>query len=334
LVGALMVGGACGCGSSTSSPDAAAGAASGGVDAIGGKTGDHTAGGAAALSGTSGGGMSGASGVAGSGPGTSGSSGFDPAVLDVDKLTVSYCTTVRKCCAGLPVDEAPVLGFCDPATEGVLNLIIAGKIVGNRTAIAACDAAYKAAAESCSAVGIRKACRDFVVASQQVGELCLTADDARGQCQVDGGTAACVPMTTPATGNIGVCTAVKHGALGEHCDLNCPSNGCDTWALVSAVTAPVGCFEMDGLTCSYPYDGLQTCSPIPQRGQACVVGTCAGGDLCTTADATGGPLFCQARPSLGEPCTNYCSDGLACIKGTCQPDVLGTDRATCENHIN
>jgi len=261
LLGALLVGATSGCGSSSSSPGPVPSAGSGAFDANGGKGGHDSAGAAGALPGASGaGGTSGASGFAGFSSSASGSSGFDPAVLDVGELTVTYCATVKKCCGALPVDEAFVKVFCDPSTEGTLNLIIAGKVAGDRAAIAACDAAYKAAAESCSAVEIRKACRDFVAGTQKVGEPCLTSEDARGQCKVEGGTAACAPTSVPAMGNMGVCTEVKRGTLGEHCDLNCPASGCDTW--VPLVTAPVGCFEADGLTCSYPHDGRQTCSPV------------------------------------------------------------------------
>jgi hypothetical protein len=261
--------------------------------------------------------------------------GFDLASIDITDLDAAFCETKRGCCAPLTIEHAEVLRVCAPSS-GALDLILRGLAVADRQAIQACTAAYRAAAQSCNSLDIQNACRGFVAATQSIGEPCLTLDDAKGQCKGDAdtqaGAIACVPTGQPATVN-GVCTKLLHGRAGDLCDASCPAKGCQFWSAYNT-SAPVGCFESDGLACGYPKDGARKCQAISKRGEACDLESCAGGDVCGSLGPNSNSTVCMAPALLDQYCGGGCAEGLACGALTCQPyDTLGADDSSCDNHI-
>ena len=323
-----------GCGSSTTSPAESSLAGDGAVATAG--TTMLGLGGSAGSAVNPTGGVSGAPAAASAGASAGGPSiagapaGFDSASYDITVLDNVFCETKRKCCAPLTIQNADVLVVCAPSA-GAFEPILKGTLVADRRAIQACTAAYQAAAQTCSAVEIRKACRGFVAATQAIGEPCSMRDAAEGQCKSDMGPVACVP--TDQSGAAGVCAAFSHGRAGDSCDASCKANGCEFWFV--ATRAPVGCFESDGLACSDANTDSKKCQPISKRGQPCFLGTCGAGDVCgTSAPTTSNTTLCMAPALLGEYCGGGCAEGLACIGLTCQPDTLGADSRSCDNRIN
>jgi hypothetical protein len=68
------------------------------------------------------------------------------------------------------------------------------------------------------------------------------------------------------------------------------------------LAAPVGCFESDGLACSYAKDRARRCQAISKRGEACDLESCADGDVCESPGPNVNSTVCMAPALLDQYC--------------------------------
>jgi hypothetical protein len=272
------------------------------------------------------GGIGGVGGIGGIG-GVGGIGGTGATVLQ--PLIDAFCTTARKCCvasSSTPVD----LGDCEskfPSRFQYYPLVEKGTVGIDQTAFAACVAAYKAAATSCTLTGLREACLGAFVGTRTEGQSCGGAGKFGSyECKPVAGSASCYwqDSTSYPTGS-GVCVAIPRGKSGDPCSRSCyKGEACIVDMIGGAAPFSMPCFEEDGLYCSV-VKSSPVCKPILHLGDACDwdPGNCGSDNYCGWENNT-----CQTPVELGELCGNrQCRYDFTCPNGRCTEVPFSTSSA-------
>ena len=298
----------------------------GGVNGFGGAS--AAAGGKGGSGGNSGGGVSGSGGGTGGTGGTGGSAG-----ASVQALATAYCAAARNCCFSTDY-WTPDLTDCEakfPVRLKPLALVDKGTVIIDKTALAACIAAYNQTATACTLNNLAPACRGVFVGTKAEGEPCgYGGDPTTGgtitegvhECKASGGPELCVwtgDMTV--SGATGTCHKPPHGKIGDPCIGSCQSGDewlSDTVSLTSVLTV---CFEDDGLYCRWGSNFV--CAPIVANGGDCTDDSaCASTSFCDSKTKT-----CMTAGTLGQSCAAnalQCSHDLACgANNQCTEPIFG-----------
>jgi hypothetical protein len=327
-----------------------AGPADGGVTATGGATGTGGQGGKGGTTGTGGGGATATGGSAGTGGlagkgGTAGSraggaggdggaggagGGTGPAMFQ--PLVNAFCTAAKSCCAREGYPKAD-LNDCESKFLSRLEsfpLVGKGTVTVDQNALAACVAAYGAAATACTITSVYAACKGVFVGTQTEGQPCGGASKFGAvECKPVNGSAACHwehgtsdPTTT------GTCVDIPRGRSGDECSMTClKEDTCIVDMIGGSAPFPVACFEEDGLYCSVAANP-PVCKPIVRLGDACTwdIDPCGSDNYCGWTANT-----CQPASKLGESCADSaCAKGLVCeTSGKCVEQPFASE-TTCK----
>jgi hypothetical protein len=291
--------------------------------ATGGTSGGVGSGGLGPIDGSATGGASGGVGSGGTGSGGSGSGGSSGGALQ--GIISAFCTAARTCCAqaGLPIS---VLSDCEakfPTHRPLVSLLDLGQATTNPAAVAACEAAYKQAASTCTTKEVLAACTGIFVGLETEGQPCGKGGtpDVPGAlaCKQTGGPEVCL-WTAPNTSDpsvAGMCKKMVHGRLGDVCVSTCVAgDDCSVDELTSPTdTSVTWCFEADGLYCSYQTN-TPSCASVVAVGKDCS----ADSEACGSATYCDINSVCTAKSVLGESCSS-----TPCVR----PYVCGTSNK-CE----
>jgi hypothetical protein len=300
-------------GTPTTGGTSSAGTSTGGSPLTGGAS-------AAAGNGSAGssGGALGGSGSGGGGGGNAGGGGGGvdgAATVKLLQPTVdAFCAAARSCCA--KQSEPATLTDCEsafPSNNATVASLASGAATLDPTALAACLAAYQAAATSCNENPVLSACRGVVIGTRPENAPCTNG----AECLRVGGSNTC--LITEQNGTVGVCRKIAHHKAGDACDFTCRKGEDCTSSTYG--DAPLDlCFEDDGVYCDYLHEPA-TCKSILTLGAACTDDeACGSTGFCQTT--------CQKRGVEGDPCTR-CLDSLSCINGKCQSPPFASAN-TCE----
>ena len=291
----------------------AGGQASGGTKATGG-----SGSGGLATGGIRGTGGQGTGGSATGGSSTSTDAGTSSG-SSLATVIAAYCATARTCCAKAAISTAGLVD-CEtqaPTHVGSMQLLNMGEVALDSAALAACEAAYKQAATTCTADQVIALCPKIFVGVQGEGQPCGQGGNPGVMgvpaCKSTGGPEICQytgDSTDPTM--TGTCHAMVHGKVGDHCIGSCPSGqDCSTneYTLPSDVSV-TECFESDGLYCSSLAATPYTCVPLVGLGKSCAADSQACGTLnyCDPGTTT-----CHAAATVGQSCaTTSCLPSLTC----------------------
>ena len=263
----------------------------------------------------------------------------------------AYCTYYVRC--GLYADQASCLANANTTPDSaVFDAINAGKVTWNGGDAQSCLDAIESLSCDQTSMGARvepSACLNIVTGVAATGSACeQDAECVSGECALTTCGSACCP---------GTCTgSASTGAVGEPCiegDTCAAGNWCDESDTGSICQALVASGSACQASASCPYGqgcGGGICKVLPQVGQPCPDNVCAdigaycgsagtclayglsgaacgSGTECSpfeTCDTTSGK--CAALPTVGQPCTDECSNAT-CDNGTCV--APGSDGTTC-----
>ena len=287
----------------------------------GGVTGQGTGGATA----TGGGGAGGATSTGGK-TGTGGGTGGGTAAIVFQPLIKAFCTAAKNCCSRQSYPAAD-LADCEskfPSRLQIYPLVDKGTVIIDENALAACVAAYKTAATTCTINAVKAACKGVSVGTQTEGQPCGgTSAFGAYECKPSNGSASCYrPQSDPASA--GVCTGIPRGKSGDACSRTCFKNEtCIVDMVGGSPPFPVTCFEEDGLYCSVTANPT-ACKPILPIGGACTWDphSCGVGNYCGWLTNV-----CQPAGKLGEPCAEAaCADELVCgTNETCVEQPFDSD---------
>jgi hypothetical protein len=360
-VGGVGVGGISKTGGATGTGGVAGGSGRGGAGGIGGKGGAGGAGGVGGKGGVAGaggiggkGGITGTGGIGGKGGaggkgGVDGGGGIDGGrdvrdtgdVRDagdvgdtgpspIQPLIDAFCTAARNCCGS---SGSTSLADCEqkfPSRFEFYPLVDKGTVSIDPTLFAACVAAYKTAATTCTMTGLNAACMGVFVGNRTEGQSCGGASRFGSyECKPVKGSASCYWKDSTSYPNAtGECVTIPHGKSGDPCTRSCRNNEpCIVDMIGGAAPFAAPCFEEDGLYCSVSKSPA-VCKPILQTGEACTwdPGCCGSDNFCGWTGNT-----CQAPAGLGASCENLqCGEDLMCgTRNRCVEAPLSTSSA-CE----
>lgn len=323
--GAAGIGGGSGGAGTAGASGGKAGSGSGGSSGAGsgGEGGDNVAdaGGGGTAGAEAGAGAAGTSAAGtGDGGGEAGAAGANPLSPMID----AFCAAARSCCA-LAGEPAGALVACEDAAAGANGnvALVAGRTVEvDSAALAACVAAFEAAATTCVLTDVLRACRGILRGTLAEGEACRDVME----CERGAGPMVCKKLQQgTADPDIGVCTPPPRGSLGDPCGSSCEEGQeCSTTSSSPDDTYPITlCFEEDGLYCPIG----ESCAAIVQDGGECIYHQACGSDgFCLST--------CESRSVEGEACQfNYgCELGLACVGGECAKEPFANGE-TCIGHL-
>jgi hypothetical protein len=300
----------------------------GGIGSGGSGTGGRGTGGAGTGGRGTGGAGTGGRGTGGAGTGgrgTGGAGGGGGAAVTLDRVIGAFCAAARSCCARDGFPTAP-LANCEsefPRRQPAVASVASGAVLVDNAALAACLAAYQAAATTCTRAPVVQACRGVFIGTKAEDEPCSN----QFECQRSAGPATCFKVQLaedpPA---LGVCKKLQHGARDTPCLFNClAGENCSSDTITSSPddVSFVHCFEQDGLYCPL---GAETprCAPILTQGATCNFdfAECGSAMFCDTT--------CKDRRILGQTCqfTSECMGGLLCVDHSCAPDPF-TSEGVC-----
>ncbi len=294
-----------------------------GGNAIGGERssgGTDTSGGSA-NAGNSGrggtGGSGGASGNAGNDGGGHGGAGGQGGVLMTPEALVpianAFCGAARSCCKDpkpSPLDDCESsYGVQDPTSVALAS----GTITLDSAGLAACLAAYEAAAETCEQTGVLTACRGLVHGTLAEGQSCRFNSECAGDEPM-------VCLRPEDAKSASVCKKIVRGKAGDACVVDCYSESNSVYGQTGAIcvqgayavsdASPTGCFEAEGNYCDVWSNSSPQCRPIRATGAAC-----------TSSDQCGSAAECDAQThkckAFNAACGG-CPPLLQCVNGKCQ----------------
>jgi len=310
--GSVATGGAVSSGGS-----AAAGAPHGGASGTAGAAGNDGRSGAGGNAATGGGGAAGSGGVSSGGVssgGAAGAAGSAPTAAALTPTVNAFCAAARSCCA--QQGEPAMLDDCESAfatKNSVAGSLASGAITVDATALAACRAAYEAAATSCEENAVLKACRGVTLGTVAEGAPCTNGTE----CAAKPGPSTCL-ITAP-NGTVGVCSSVVHAASGQSCSFTCRAgDDCRSTTYDTTGAKLALCFEDEGLYCDATEQHCKALTPIG--------GACTGNDQCGINAFCS--TTCQKRGTLGQACLP-CLDSLMCVDNKCVSPPFASF-ATCE----
>jgi hypothetical protein len=303
-------------------------AGQGGTGTGGIGTGGQASGGTKGIGGSGSGGLStgGIRGTGGQGTGGSATGGSSTSTdagtssgSSLATVIAAYCATARTCCAKAVISTT---GLADCETQAPthvvsMQLLNMGEVALDGAALAACEAAYKQAATTCTADQVIAVCPKIFVGLQGEGQSCGQGGDpgvfGAPACKSSGEPEVCQytgDSTDPKM--TGTCHAMVHGKVGDHCIGSCPSGqDCSTNEYTTPSDLSVTeCFESDGLYCSSLDPTPYTCRPLVGLGKSCAADSQACGTLnyCDPATST-----CRAAATAGQSCaTTNCLSSLTC----------------------
>jgi hypothetical protein len=220
-----------------------------------------------------------------------------------------YCAAARACCG----EQEAMLDDCElgyAAKNEVVESLQRGAITIGAAELAACVAAYQAAAQSCEANPVIEACAGIARGTIAAGQPCRLGSECAGD-----GANAC--LVSDSGSEVGICAPVSRGAVGDPCTFTCRlGEGCDVTVLGADSTAPSVCFESDGVYCDY--ESPATCLALRATGFACDDDDqCGSQGYCDLS----GSSTCKPRGKLNEPC-GLCIPSLSCVDGSCRSPTL------------
>ena len=231
----------------------------------------------------------------------------------------AFCTTARTCCsqAGFSLDS---LSDCEAkfATRTTqAQLIDLGQATINTVALAACEAAYKEAATTCTTKDVVTACQGILVGVQDENQPCGKGGNPSvtgvPACKKSGGPEICQwtasDLTDPTVA--GICKKMVHGKQGDPCVFSCGAgDDCSNDEIANPTDTNVTwCFDDDGLYCSTLISPA-TCAPIVALGASCQSDpdSCGSANFCDRQTA-----ICKADSTLGQSCSQSpCVSPLVC----------------------
>ena len=248
----------------------------------------------------------------------------------VQALGTAFCAAARNCCFGTEF-WTPDLTDCEanfPARLKPLALVDRGTVIIDKTALAACIAAYNQTATACTLNNLAPACRGVFVGTKAEGDPCGYGSEpmteGAHECKASGSPELCVwgdDLTAP--GATGTCHKAPHGKIGDSCFGSARSG--EEWLsdAIHMTSVPAVCFEDDGLYCTW--GGNRVCAPIVANGGACTVDSaCANASFCDSNTKT-----CMTAGIFGQSCAAnglHCSHDLACdANNQCTEPVFGLD---------
>ncbi|HYP88218.1 MAG TPA: hypothetical protein VEQ59_08690, partial [Polyangiaceae bacterium] len=195
----------------------------------------------------------------------------------------------------------------------VAGSLARGALTIDATALAACNAAYEAAATSCEENAVLSACRGVTKGTVAEGAPCANGTE----CASSPGPSTCLITTNGS--EVGVCKTVPHATAGQTCLFTCRAGeDCRSTTYGSATDTIALCFEDEGLYCDVE---SQRCKALLALGAACT-----GNDQCGIAAFCS--TTCQKRGTVGEPC-RPCLDSLMCVDDKCVSPPFASF-STCE----
>jgi hypothetical protein len=266
---------------------------------------------------------SGGAGTTGAGTGGDGGEGGAMDESPLSPLIDAFCAAARSCCA-IAGEPAGALEACEnqaAAANGNVALAAGGTVDIDAAALAACVAAFEAAATECVLTDVLTACRGILRGTLGDGDACSDVME----CDRSAGPMVCrkLQMGT-ADPDIGVCTPPPRGTLGDACASSCEDGQeCSTTSSSPDDAYPTAfCFEADGLYCVQG----ESCAAIVPDGDECTYNEACGSDgFCVSS--------CESLAGPAEMCQfNYgCQAGLACVEGKCAPEPFANSY-TCVGH--
>lgn len=251
---------------------------------------------------------------AGSASGGANAGGVDTAAaLGMLTQTIdAFCATARICCArdGLSMTlDACESGLGD--TSAPVASVASGAATLDAEKLAACRAAYVAAATTCELDLVMRACSGVLIGLVPEGGACRSGVECAGP-------STCLIRS----GDVGVCyPMIPHGKAGDVCNGTCRAGDDCSKSMIRGTgpwPGPATCFEDEGLYC------YQTCKPLVGLGAACsdddqcgYLGFCAG--------------TCQKRGTKGEACAP-CVSTFSCVADKCVSPPFASDY-TCTGNM-
>lgn len=238
-------------------------------------------------------------------------------------LVSAFCAAARACC--MEGGDIPVkLGDCEStfATKhDTARSLERGVIAIDQAGLAQCLAAYEAAATSCAANPVLKACAGLVTGKLAEGAACETG----AECAAAPGPNAC--LFADGDDETGICKQTPHGKVGDPCSFTCrPGENCNTSVFGATDSTLAVCFEDEDVYCHYPDEAgeVAKCEAILPVGAVC-----EDDDQCgyfAECDLNEGK--CKARGREGDDC-GRCISELSCIEGKCKSPPFASYN-TCE----
>jgi hypothetical protein len=250
----------------------------------------------------------------GGGAGSGGTGGAGNTAANFQPLLEAFCAAAKNCCARAFFPATP-LADCESkflARVDSYPLVDKGTVAVDQQALAACAAAYKAAATSCTLNPIKAACKGVFVGLQAEGQACGgTSPFGAVECKPVNQSAACYrPQGNTDPKSSGTCMHVPHGKSGDACSTTCQKGKtCIVDMLGGTAPFPAICFEEDGLFCSKA-GNPPVCKPLVQTGAGCVWegNSCGTGNFCSWPNST-----CAPAGKLGESCAERaCAEDFIC----------------------
>jgi hypothetical protein len=214
----------------------------------------------------------------------------------------AFCASARACCSTGSVDAD--LDDCEakfPSSDATFAALDRGAVTIDQAGLAACLAAYQAAATKCEANPVVSACKGLVHGLRKEHEKCANV----AECARAAGEASACVVDDQATE--GVCAKIPRGKLGDACLGSCNiGEDCSFTVYGLGDGSLTRCFEQDGLYC--PSD-TSRCANITALGAPCDFDDCGSANYCDTT--------CKKRSGQGEPCTQTCLSSLQCVNDKC-----------------
>ena len=236
----------------------------------------------------------------------------------VAPIITSFCAAARHCCSLAGISTTS-LSDCESQfvkRNPILGTASIGEASIDTTAVAACQAAYDEAADSCSAKAVRSACTNILVGKQSESALCGRGGNPTifggMACDHTAGATACLwtgDTNDPAV--TGICLKIPHGKKGDPCLYTCESGVECSFEQMGGPsdTLITLCFEDEGLFCSGETDPA-SCQPSVAQGGSCDSrpDACKSTDYCDSVSKT-----CKAASTAGQSCLySSCLRQLSC----------------------